>query len=890
MPDIRLLPSGRLALEAGPSEQVQAFSPHEQAFRVDWREGLFLLAAKSDVGARTACMRFWSRLAAAYLTRLCHLQSPGPDIVIEPPLADELGAWVEASPPMVGGEYLDPALLARIWEALGHWVREAVRADGGVEAFLHRRAPRWNQVGRVTFHLAENKNDASRPFAFMASFTTGVGASGQVTHLPLRKALELYAGAGDKPALLKLLTPVQEAATRCDWVKDLVERGDIYRPMAWDVSRAYAMLRSAPLLEESGLTVRLPDWWKKRPRPGVKVVIGDIRKNSLGASGMLDFRVETALGGQRLSKAELKELLNGPAGLVQFKGQWVELDPRRLQEALDHWQGLEERARDGEISFIEGMRLLAGAPPDLGGRDGDDIQREWSEVVAGSAMRELLDRLRNPAGMAVGEAPGPLNGVLRPYQRDGFAWLRLLTGLGLGACLADDMGLGKTLQVLALLQELAADSSGPPSLLVLPASLLGNWRAEAQRFAPSLRLLFLHPAETGRAELEAIASRPERLRASCDVAITTYSMLGRLAWLGEHPWRLVILDEAQAIKNHATAQSKAARKLKARARIVMTGTPVENRLGDLWALFDFLNPGLLGTANRFKGFVKGMEEGREDRFGPLRRLVSPYILRRLKTDRSIIADLPDKTEATRHCFLSKEQARLYARVVDDMARTLETVEAMARRGLVLQTLMRLKQICNHPGQFSGDGDFSPERGGKFLQLRTLCEELAERQERVLVFTQFREIIPALEEQLEAVFGRPGLVLHGGVPVSRRKGLVDQFQQEDGPPFFVLSIKAGGTGLNLTAASQVIHFDRWWNPAVENQATDRAFRIGQKRNVLVHKFVTRGTIEERIDALISEKRELAEQLLSGAGEVRLTELPDQELLRLVRLDLNSATSA
>jgi SNF2 family DNA or RNA helicase len=321
--------------------------------------------------------------------------------------------------------------------------------------------------------------------------------------------------------------------------------------------------------------------------------------------------------------------------------------------------------------------------------------------------------------------------------------------------------------------------------------------------------------------------------------------------------------------------------------VALTGTPVENRLGELWSLFDFLNPGLLGSAKRFKDFVKAMETRETDPFGPLRRLAGPYILRRLKTDRKIIADLPDKTETVRYCLLTRSQVKLYQQVVEHMTKALDEVEAMTRRGLVLQTLMRLKQICNHPAQFTGDGDFAPEASGKFARLGEICEELGERQERVLIFTQFREIIPSLEEHLERIFGRPGLVLHGGVNVRKRKTLVDQFQREDGPPFFILSLKAGGTGLNLTAASHVIHFDRWWNPAVENQATDRAFRIGQKRNVLVHKFVTRGTIEERIDAMIAEKQQLVAQLLSDDAEIRLTELPDDELIRLVSLDVNSA---
>jgi len=449
------------------------------------------------------------------------------------------------------------------------------------------------------------------------------------------------------------------------------------------------------------------------------------------------------------------------------------------------------------------------------------------------------------------------------------------------------MGLGKTVQVLAML--LRGLDGGPrcPSLLIVPASLLGNWRQEAERFAPSIKLEFLHPAEAGRERLAKIVDDPDRYLPKADLVVTTYSMLVRQPWLAEQSWRLVILDEAQAIKNPATSQAKAVKKLAAHARVALTGTPVENRLGDLWSLFDFLNPGLLGSATVFKRFIKKLQARKTNQFAPLRQLAGPYILRRLKTDRAIISDLPDKTETTRFCNLTKAQVKLYEGAVQSLRKSLESADGMKRRGLVLQTLMRLKQICNHPSQLTGDGAYSTAASGKFLRIAEICEELAERQEKVLVFTQFREIVEPLERHLAGIFGRSGLVLHGGTGVKQRAAIVQQFQDEDGPPFFILSLKAGGTGLNLTAATHVIHFDRWWNPAVENQATDRAFRIGQRRNVLVHKFITRGTVEERIDALIEEKKQMAEELLSGEGEVNLTEMPDDELLRLVRLDVNQA---
>jgi non-specific serine/threonine protein kinase len=363
-------------------------------------------------------------------------------------------------------------------------------------------------------------------------------------------------------------------------------------------------------------------------------------------------------------------------------------------------------------------------------------------------------------------------------------------------------------------------------------------------------------------------------------------MLTRQDWLRQRSWRLAVLDEAQAIKNSGTRQARAAKELRAAGRIALTGTPVENRLSDLWSLFDFLSPGLLGSAKAFAGFVKKMQAPPKPSYQPLRALVGPYILRRLKTDKRVIADLPEKTEVKAYCGLSRQQAALYEQAVRELAQKLDTVDGIQRRGLVLAQLMRLKQICNHPAQMLGSGGYDAKHSGKFQRLAELCEELAQRQEKALVFTQFREIAEPLAELLAGVFGRPGLVLHGGTAVAKRRELVEAFQRETGPPFFVLSVKAGGTGLNLTAASQVIHFDRWWNPAVEDQATDRAFRIGQKRNVLVHKFVCRGTVEERIDALIAEKTDLVRDVVEG-GERLLTEMDDKELLEFVALDVNKA---
>jgi superfamily II DNA or RNA helicase len=891
MMDIRLTPTGHLRWEApegGTASTVLASL--QTVFQADWRAGLFTLAAEKLGLEAAPTVRYWQALAERYLTALCHIPGTIETFEVPAPSPEECASLVLTAPPMQGGEYLSAAVLQYTWEALDLWVHEAVAATGGLETFLQERAPKWHQVGRVCFHLAENKSDVTRPFAFMATYTAGFGAVGRLQHLPLRKALEQYAGAQNRPALIKLLSPVQQAAACCDWVQKLVESGAIYQPLAWSAGQAYQFLRSVPVLEESSVSVRLPNWWRKRPRPQVSVMIGAETPSLFGIDAMLDFNVQVALGDEALSAQELQILLTSEDPLVLLKGQWVEVDRDKLQKAMAHWEALRQQAKDGQISFIEGMRLLAGASVDLQHEEQAEAERPWVHVAAGEAMREILAQLRQPGALDGVEADGGLRGMLRPYQRQGVAWLHLVTQLGLGACLADDMGLGKTIQVLALLLRLRHAASAhqqAPSLLIIPASLLGNWRSEAARFAPSLKLVFLHPAETDQHTLAHIAASPRTHLADADLVITTYAMLHRQPWLADQVWRLVILDEAQAIKNPATRQSKATRNLSAQARIALTGTPVENRLGDLWSLFDFLNPGLLGSATVFQAFVKSLQAREQQQFAPLRQLVGPYILRRLKTDRSIIAELPEKTETPRYCHLTRPQIKLYEHTVRGMESALASVDGMARRGLVLQSLLRLKQICNHPSQLSGDGEYKPADSGKFLRLAEIGDELAARQEKVLIFSQFREIIDPLAAHLVTIFGRSGLVLHGGTSVQKRQALVDQFQSDDGPPFFILSLRAGGTGLNLTAASHVIHFDRWWNPAVENQATDRAFRIGQQRHVLVHTFITSGTIEERIDTMLAEKRQFADDVLRSDSEVNLTELPDEELLQLVRLDVTRA---
>jgi superfamily II DNA or RNA helicase len=861
-----------------------------EAFGRGSGHGLLWLGANEVGTSLPPVLSYWRELGVRYVTALCAVPGIGEGHTKPPvpfPEDGQVDTMLAAVPAMTGAEYLTAEVLADLWRGMdAAFDAELAAARLSVQELLKSRHPAWNLVGRVHFNLAENRKDSDAPFAFLATYTTRLSTQAKAQHLPLAKALQEYAGAKNRERLLSLLMPIQRATENCPWLKAMVDTAEIFHPLRWGPQQALQFLKDVPGLESAGVVVRMPASWRmNRPaRPQVKATIGGNAPSALGMDALLDFRMEVTLDGETLSSAEIKRLLAHSDGLALIRGKWVELDHERLNRTLEQFETIARRAVTDGLSFGEAMRMLSGAniarEPAAGQADVD-----WSQTVAGPWLAETLAALRRPAGRLRVDPGRSIEGTLRPYQQSGVQWLYLLTQLRLGACLADDMGLGKTVQVLALLLVLKheAREKRKPGLLVAPASLLANWTAEIARFAPSLKAIVVHPS-VGPAE------NPNSARggnvAEADLVITSYGFLTRTRWLETTSWRFVVLDEAQAIKNPAAKQTKAVKMLKAEMRIALTGTPIENRLSDLWSIFDFINPGLLGSSTQFSAFVKRLADRPHNPYGPLRDLVRPYILRRLKTDKNIIADLPDKTEVKTYCPLSRKQAALYQQAVAELAGHLENVDGMKRRGLVLGFLMRLKQICNHPSQWLGDGVWAEEDSGKLGRLRDIAEVVAARQEKALIFTQFKEMTAPLVGYLGGVFGRPGLVLHGETEVKKRKDRVRQFQEDDTVPFFVLSVKAGGTGLNLTAASHVIHFDRWWNPAVENQATDRAFRIGQTKNVLVHKFICRGTLEDKIDEMIELKKQLAGDLFSGGAEMLLTEMKDKELLELVALDLRA----
>ena len=739
--DIRITPAltPRGHLSIVPQDDAPAFDPVlatriRESFKRGSGYGLLHLGAAEVGQVLPPVFAYWRELGGRLVTALCTRPDSEECETELPPPPDDLETLAAASPLMPGAEYLTVEVLRGLWTETGEaFAAEHARSQLALPDFLKRLNPAWNVVGRVHFNLAENRKDEQAPFAFLATYTHRLSGHGKAQHLPLGQALRQYAGAANKEKLLSLLLPVQRAAERCTWLKQMVDAGELFHPLRWSSQEAFRFIGAVAELERAGVVVRMPANWRAgRPsRPQVTATVGAKAPSALGTDALLDFRVEVTLDGQRLSQAEVKAILAGANGLALIRGQWVEVDQERLERMMSRFREAERLATEGGLSFAAAMRMLAGADV---GKDGAaaGADLDWSRVTAGPWLAETLKGLRSPDELAKVSPGRELHGTLRPYQDVGVRWLHLLSRLGLGACLADDMGLGKTIQVLSLLLVLRRAQGDPrrPSILVTPASLFANWAAEIERFAPSLKAMIAHTSAMTADELKSVD--PARLE-GIDLVITSYGSLLRVQWLATTTWHLAVLDEAQAIKNPDAKQTRVAKKLGARARIALTGTPIENRLGDLWSLFDFINPGLLGSAQEFTRYTKRLAE-QPNPYGPLRDLVRPYILRRLKTDRHVIADLPDKTEVKAHCQLSRRQAALYQQAVKELAEQLDDAEGIQRKGLVLGFLMRFKQICNHPSQWLGDGAWAEHDSGKWARLRELAEVIAAKQDKALVFT------------------------------------------------------------------------------------------------------------------------------------------------------------
>jgi len=781
---------------------------------------------------------------------------------------EEIRNWKESVPFIIGMEYVEEQWLQALWDQMLHRFQYEIKGyDGTVAMYFAEHNSQINVAGRVFFHLVETKAE-EYPFAFMATYSTKPVKSKKAIHTPLKNALVEF--KKDDRQLLSLMSAVTKAAETSLLISDLMESGELFSPLKFTAKEAYEFLKEIPLYEEAGIMCRVPDWWRKKSNAiKMTVTVGEKEPAKAGLSAIMSFSPLLTMDGEKLTKQELQDFLTMAEGLVQYKGKWIEINKKKLEEALQALERVQTISEAGGVSLGEAMRMELGVMKEL-----EAVSEEIEvQVSNGKWLRTVKEKMLNPAAIQEIKPEQTFCASLRTYQENGYQWLYTMWKMGFGACLADDMGLGKTVQMIAFLEYVRVHQGGC-ALLVLPASLLGNWQKEIDKFAPDLSYEILHSSFGKKAE-------DWQPGAQSFLTITTYGMAMRLEPLRTISWDLMILDEAQAIKNAGTKQSKRIKEIPSRMRIAMTGTPIENRLGDLWSLFDFLNQGLLGTPKEFTQMTKGLSQDISG-YGRLRKMIGPFILRRVKTDKSIIADLPDKIEIKEYAALSKKQIGLYQSLVNEIGEKIEQLDGIERKGLVLASIMKFKQICNHPDQYLGQENFKANHSGKFEQLKEICETIREKRERVLVFTQFREMTEPLSELLEEVFQRTGFVLHGGTPVKKRNQMVEDFNGEEYIPYMVLSLKAGGVGLNLTAANHVVHFDRWWNPAVENQATDRAFRIGQTKNVIVHKFVTKGTIEEKIDSMIEEKQKLAGDLLADTGEKWITELDNKELMELFTL--------
>ncbi|MBM4053673.1 MAG: DEAD/DEAH box helicase [Planctomycetes bacterium] len=878
-----VMPNGTLQLEW--NEVKEHIDKNQQLlqkeiynrFKTDFKSFLLFLSFTDQSIPLSPSLDYWRYFTSRFSKKL--LQTPDLEnmrnnvtILLE---NEEMDEMLIRAPLMTGLEYLNAEFLRLLWLMLNaQFAFEISAYKGTVEDFVHSYSPDIHLVGRIYFHLVENKRQ-DYPFAFLATYATQKDKQGKSKHLPLKHALMEYEGKNER--LLELLSTVHLAAKESNLVSHLLDSGELFHPLAWNEKEAYCFLKEIPIYEKYGILCRIPNWWKSESSPfKVHIQLGGKREALLGMDSILDFNVGLFLDDMPITEEEARSLLEETDGLAYIKGKWIAVDAEKLEQVLAACENARKLKENKNLSLKDALRLqlysnnMFGLPDD---NDSIEVSNEkWLEQVMGKlANYDLIP----PAGIG-----NNFKAALRPYQEKGVNWLCFLDSLRFGACLADDMGLGKTIQILAFLHILKNRKQKNASLLIIPASLISNWSAEINRFAPDMNYFIAHP-EAHRDKI--VVEKDEESLNKLDLVITTYALVQKYEWLKTYFWNYVILDEAQAIKNPGTKQTRSVKTLKSQNRIIMTGTPIENRLSDLWSLFDFLNPGLLGSAKEFSAFASNVKMNHAG-YSRLKKVISPYILRRLKTDKAVISDLPEKVEMYLYAGLSKKQVVLYQNTVNELSKKLESAEGVQRRGIILTSLMKFKQLCNHPDQFLGTGCYEENDSGKFMRLREICETIYEKREKVLIFTQFKEITEPLHAFLHTIFHREGLVLHGSIAVGKRKNIVEQFQGREYIPYMVLSLKAGGVGLNLTEANHVIHFDRWWNPAVENQATDRAFRIGQKKNVIVHKFITKGTIEEKINAMLNEKTKLTTDIIQVTGESILTEMENKDLLNLFKLTL------
>ncbi len=767
----------------------------------------------------------------------------------------DLTNFVKNKPYCLGNEFVNEKWVKNIiYELFSVFKNEIDNFDGSIDSYFTEKNQTLVIPSRVYFHLVESRED-NNSFAFMATYSTR--KDNKVKHYPLKYALIEYKDSENE--LKNLTKSLYVVAGESNFIKKLIETGEIFSPIYITIEEAYIFLKEVPLYEKNGIVCRIPNWWIQREEnTSVKIDIDQRRRDGFGffgRSNLVSVSPKMYYNGLPIQKEEIEKLLIQSEGLSFIKGKWVEVNKEKLFNLLNQY---EELNKDG-TTFAEVLRLYSSTKKVDNDVNIEFSEEDWLKNIAYKNLNSFPDLL---------EVSDNFHGVLRPYQYDGYKWLLGMTQYEFGVCLADDMGLGKTIQILAFLETYKKISS-KKILLIVPASLIANWVSEINKFTPNMNYYVANK----------ISSDINKIFSSF-LVITTYQISQRLQALYENEWGIVILDEAQAIKNPSTLQAKKIKSLKRDMAIALTGTPIENNLLNLWSIYDFLNPGLLGTEKEFRQNYD-IKSSSTDNVLKLSTIIKPFMLRRLKSDKNIINDLPDKNESTMVVELTKKQIVLYKEIVSEIEnKKISEENQFDQKRIILTAILHLKQICNHPSQFTGDEEYDIKDSGKFMALKDLCEIIFEKREKVLIFTQFKEITRPINELLKGVFNKEGFIITGDTSINTRNEYVNKFQNED-IPYMILTLKTAGVGLNLTSATNVIHFDRWWNPAVENQATDRAYRIGQKNNLNVYKFTSKGTIEEIISTLLDVKTELTNSVLDNIDNNILNKLSSEELLKSIQ---------
>jgi non-specific serine/threonine protein kinase len=872
---VRLIPAGAL---------------HFTGLVVDYRNTLFDLGAQ-NYDSEAADIRYWRNFSELFIKALCRHPDDVGIVILPYPSPSKLETMVQIAPPMIGGEYLSPLFLKEIWSVLAAWC--ASQAKAGIGDFLKKMTPLRKRVGRIALELTENEDNPSAPFSLTANYAPSMTKKDLNNPFPLTRALKQFSDKNDKEALQNIIDSMKDAKERLPWFTDLVEKGSAFGPRHLTQEQAYTILNDEPVMFECGVTCSFPERWINKKKVTASVTIGDEKTQNLNGETIYNWDVGISVDGVPQSDNDIlkiKQILDESGGsVIFFRWYWIEVDKEELYETIEKWNLAKEVSGETGITFTQALRLLSGVPILEEMKEAFPIPNQWVRFEAGNRLHEILIGLKDIQDV---NPPQGLQCNLSPFQKKGLSWLNHLTDMGLGGCLADDMGVGKTMQILALLLRKKQDHEDyPPSLLIVPASIIAHWKEEAEKYAPSLRLKIFHSSQSLVRTINEWRKKPDDLLQDCDLVVTSFGMLtNNLSFFKNINWQILIIDDAHAIREPGTVLTKDVKELQAKSRIALTGVPIDNIMSDLWSIFDFLIPGILGSLEEFLEVVDKLLKKDGAGFAPIRKLISPFILRRLKKEPLIARYLPEKIQSFCHCYLSADQAKLYAETTATFAEGLKDCKGPRKdyklKEILLQTLPRLKRILCHPDLVTGDMNWDCKKSGKFMRLRELCSEMAEHQEKCTIFVQFVEIIPPLFDFLTKVFGRPGICIFGEKPLDKRMQKMATFEEDNGPPFLILPLSAAVRGFRPKQPRHVIFFDRWWNPTVEDLVSNKFIRFFINRSVEFHKFSTKGTIEERVDDILRDKDNLSNYIQSAndKNELDFSKLKSNDLIQLVRLEL------